>query len=262
MKFIIVLFFIIISLSCEKQQQEIVVKVNHDVMSLEQFRSHFSQEQWNNLNKQDKQTFLQEWINLTLLAQEADKNKLSSTPEIQSRIENSIKKIKANALIANHLANLSATEEELFEFYKAHQNEFQEKVKQFHMQRILVKEASKLDFVRQEILDKSFVNAAKTHSEEALGRNGGVVGWVSQHDIESIFWKTLEELNQMQYRTIQTTNGYYIVRYTETRTINKSKNFLDVKEEVREKLIQNKQEDLLENLIKRLKLEAEITISL
>jgi parvulin-like peptidyl-prolyl isomerase len=262
MKVSFFLLILVVLFACEKQEQDIVASVNDKTLTLEKFRANFSQEEWRQMSKQKKESYLQEWIHLALLSQEADNLGITTTPQLQARLENSVNKIKANALIANRLATLTATEEELFDYYKINQNRFQEEEKQYFMHRILCKEASKLDFIRQEIADKSFSNAAKTHSEENLGKNGGVVGWVSQNDIESIFWNAMEELEPKYYRTIHTTNGYYIVRYTESRKIKKPKNFLDVKEEVRELLLDSKRSELYEKLIHELQSKADIVISM
>ena len=78
----------------------------------------------------EKQTFIQDWVQITLFAQEADELEISYTAEIRSRIENVSKKIKSNALVFTKLTNISASEEELFDYCKLHQNKFQSKVKQ------------------------------------------------------------------------------------------------------------------------------------
>ena len=262
MRYFILSLLIFLFLGCEQKVEHIVAKVNNDYLTLEEFKANFNESDWKKLSQKEKQDHLQEWVELTLFSQEADRNGISDTPEISSRIENVTKKIKSNALFSNKLSTMIATEEEMFDYYKIHQNKFQKDVKQYNIQRIFVKESSKLDFVRQEISDKSFTYAAKKHSEENLGRNGGIVGWIGKGDIDNIFWDTVQELNRLYYRTIHTSKGYYIVRFTDERIIKKNKNFLEVKNEIEKLVLQQKREEMYDNLLKELTHNAQIEISL
>ncbi len=248
--------------ACDKNTEQIVAEVNGETLTLERFKGNFSDSEWTKMSISEKQTFIQNWVQVTLFAQEADKLEISSTAEIRSRIENVSKKIKSNVLVSTKLANITASEEELFDYYKLHQSKFQRKVKQLNIQRIFVKEASKLAYVRQEISDKSFNLAAKKHSEETLGRNGGIVGWVSEKDIDKVFWNAVQDLKRLHYKTVKADKGFYIIRFTDTRTKSISKDFLEVKNEIRKLVLQEKQEELYEKLLKDLKSKADISIEI
>ena len=176
MKFITFYILIFITvLSCNYQQKEeieenIVAKVNNDFLTLEELRSNFTEERWNELTLDEKREFINDWIQLSLLAQESERLKLDKRMEIKSRIKTAEKTVKSNALIAQKISEIVITEDDLFNYYKLHKSKFQKKTKEFRVQRIFIKRKSKLDSVLVYIKNGlPFTEAAKMYSEEKIG---------------------------------------------------------------------------------------------
>jgi len=260
-KFLLLFVSILILISCKQEENEpIVVQVNNDKLITKEFRAHFSDSQWNKLSDSDKKDYINDWINLTLFSQESDKLNLSTTPEVQSKIDNAIKNIKSNALLSYKLANINVTEEEMFTYYKLNKKKFQKKVTEYKIQRILIKDATRLPFVRQELEDTSFSRCAKKFSDETLGKSGGNLGFVSQNDIDKSIWKQVIALKKNHYKTIKTKKGYYIIKWIKKRDKYRDIDFPIVKKDVKKFVLQQKREELFDNLIKELKKNAKISI--
>ncbi len=262
-----ILIFITV-LSCNYQRKEeieenIVAKVNNDFLTLEELRSNFTEDRWNELTLDEKKEFINDWIQLSLLAQESERLKLDKRMEIESRIKTAEKTVKSNALIAQKISEIVITEDDLFNYYKLHKSKFQKKTKEFRVQRIFIKKKSKLDSVLVNIKNGlPFTEAAKMYSEEKIGAEGGYTGFLTKKKMEKTVWDKLNDLNKWYYTSIKINNGYYIMRYYETRYVDITKDFIEVRNQIREIVFENKRKKIYENLIKDLKNRAEITISI
>ena len=69
-----------------------LAEVNGDVLTLEGFRSTFTDEQWNNLTAEQKKQEIENWVKLTLLAQEAEAQELDEERAVKQRVDYAAKK--------------------------------------------------------------------------------------------------------------------------------------------------------------------------
>ena len=261
MKVIIFLIIFVIIFSCAKKEEKIIAQVDNNKLLLEDLKCNFQEDTWKNMKIEEKQKYIQDWIQLTLLSQEADKLKISETPEIKSKIKSAEMNIKSNALISQRFSDITISEDELFNYYKLHKSKFLKKSKEYRLQRIITTDESKLDIIRDEIKDTSFDVAAEKYSEEDIGRTGGFVGFISKKNEREVIWNTIISLKKGRYKTVQIGNAFHIVRYTQTRLMAVEKNFSEVRDEIRYIVMQNKKEEIFENLVEDLKLDANIIIN-
>jgi parvulin-like peptidyl-prolyl isomerase len=208
----------------------------------------------------EKKKYINDWIQLTLFAQEADRLKLSKTPEVKAKLDNAVKNIKSNALLAYKLSQINVAEDDLLTYYKLHKKDFREKVLQYKIQRILVKDPTRLAFIRQELEEKPFSYCAKKYSDESLGKNGGYMGYVSKRDIDKTMWNEVTSLKRNHYKTLKADKGYYIIRWTDKREKFIPKEFSRVKQKIKEIVLQQKREEYINKLLKELKSKSEISI--
>jgi hypothetical protein len=66
-------------------------------------------EEWDKLSPELRKKYIEVWVNLTVLAQYADKQGLNKKAEVKQRISYAAKKVKANALIAARLAEIQVS---------------------------------------------------------------------------------------------------------------------------------------------------------
>ena len=254
-------FVVFILVSCNNEKNEtILAKVNNDKLTLSEFKAHFTENQWNKMKDSEKKKYINDWIQITLFSQEADRLKLSQTPEVKAKIDNSVKNIKSNALLAYKLSEINVSEDDLLTYYKIHKKDFREKVLQYKIQRILIKDPSRLAFIRQELEDKPFSYCAKRYSDETLGKNGGFMGFVSKRDIDNTMWNEVTSLKKNHYKTLKADKGFYIIRWTDKRYKYVPKEFSRVKDNIRKIVLQQKREEFFNKLLKELKSRSEITI--
>ena len=260
-RFLFIFLVILLILSCKNDENvEIVAKVNSDILTLPEFKAHFTENEWKKLSSKDKRDYINDWIQITLFAQEADRLKLTQTPEVKAKIDNAIKNIKSNTLLAYKLSQITVTEDELLNYYKLHKKDFQEKVLQYKIQRILVTDSERLPFIRQQLEDKSFKYCAKKYSDESLGKNGGYMGFVSKRDIDNTMWNEVTSLKRFHYKTLKADKGFYIIRWTDKREKYIPKEFSRVKEKIKNIVLQQKREEFFNKLLKQLKSQSDISI--
>lgn len=264
MKNILLFFFIFIFvISCIKQEDEdFIAQVNKENLTLEELRSNFSENEWKNITPEEKNDFIQEWIQLTLLSQESDRLGITETPGIKSKIKTAEKTIKSNAVIAQRFSDIEISENDLFDYYKLHKNKFQKSWIEYKLQRIFVKDKTKLGEIRKYILSNSFKEAAKKYSEENYGKNGGYIGFVSENNTKQEIWDALLSLEKHRFKTVETDKGNYIIRFYDKKTVYAEKTFKEVIEQIRELVKKDKKEDIYNDLIEELKKKSEISISI
>ncbi len=261
---VFLLLLLIMLFSCQKTDNEnyAVAQVNDETLLIEDLKANFTEQQWNNITKAQKEDIVQDWIRLTMLAQEAENIGITEQQAIKNKIETAEKNILANAVIAQKLAEVTVTDEDMFNYYRMHKSNYQKTHKEYKLQRIFIQTEALLDSVRAAISETSFKEAAIKYSQESAGSNGGYLGFVSQRDIPANQWNVLSRLKKYHYQSVKSDEGYYVIRYYDERDVKTEKTFVEVKDEVRLTLIEMKKQEAFDNLIEDLKIKSEITISL
>lgn len=264
MKKILIYLIIVLGISyCSQPQNiDIVAQVNDEILTRDEFKAHYSNEKWKTLSKKEKKEFIQKWIQLTILAQEFDLNRISDNPKLKLRLEIAEKNIKANALLAQNLSKINISENDLFNYYKVHKSEYEKEIEEFKVQRIICNNEERLEAIRDKIANSSFTKAAMEFSEEPAGKNGGYIGWKSEETTQQKIWNGLKSLKKYHYKTIQLNNKFYIIRYYDTRTKKLEKNFTEVVDEIRTKVIQNNKKEIFNELIEKLKRKSKVIIAI
>ena len=263
MKKFIILILAITLFSCVSTEEEnIVAQVDEIKLTMDEFKANFSDNEWDILTAEEKKEFILDWVQLTLLAQEADALEISQSSKIKERIKAAEINIKANALIATKLADVTISEDELFNYYKIHKSEYKISHKEYKVQRIFTKDEAKLKGILDAIKNTSFKDAAIEYSEESAGKNGGYIGFISKKNAHENIWNALISLQKHYYKSVETNRGFYVLRFYDTRIVYTNKTFLEVKDKISKTVTKKKKEDLFENLIKELKNKSEITISI
>jgi hypothetical protein len=125
-KYIIIFVASILLFSCAKKEEKgiALAQVDKEVLYLEDFKSTFSLEDWDNLSPEQRKKYIEDWVNLTLLSQYADSKGLDKDKAVKQKISYATKKVKANALIAKRLSQIEVSEDQLFNYFRLHQGEF------------------------------------------------------------------------------------------------------------------------------------------
>ena len=239
-----------------KQESTPLAEVNGDVLSLEGFRSNYSDEEWNSLTPEEKKQEIENWVNVTLLAQAAEERNLHEEKAVRQRIDYATKKIKANALIARRLASVTIGEEELFNYYRLHLSEFQSKLPEYDVQRILVRNEGAARILLQRLKDGyEFEVAVAEQSQEMLRDKQGRMGFVNAAGEDSLFWRAAHALMPNEPGIAGVNGAVYILRHTAQRDSNQDADFTQYRDQIRQILLQDKQRQVYEDLLREFKMQ-------
>jgi hypothetical protein len=257
------LILLILLFSCAEKELDVVARVNEEVLTLQQFQAFFTEQEWEEMNYETKRQYINEWIQLTLLSQEADRSGLSKEAAADEKIKSAIKNVKANLLLAQKIAQIEITEDDLFNYYKLHKSKYQETKTEYKIQRIFLNEKEKLDLVLDLLRQgNAFTETAKEYSEEQLGLSGGYTGFLGKEEIDPAIWEKLLNLKKWQYTSVKINNGYYIFRYYDTQEVTHIKDFIQVEDEIRKIVMEQKKQAIFDEVIDDLKRNADISISI
>ncbi len=259
---LIVLLLFILAAGCvrgpkEDEHQTPLAEVNGDVLTQESFRSTFTDEQWNNLSAEQKKQEIENWVNLTLLAQEAEKQNLQEEQAVKQRLDYAQKKVKANALISKRLASIAIGEEELFNYYRIHQSEFQGKLMEYDIQRILCPDAASANTLLKRIKEEGydFNLAVAEYSQEPLKQHQGRMGFVTAAGEDSLYWRAAHELPDNTPGIVTVDGKTYILRYVQQREGTQDANFAEYRKEIRAILLRERKQQVYEEIIRELKMK-------
>ncbi len=258
--------FMLLLTACDNHKGTIIAKVNEEVLTLEEFEKSFPSIEYNSMSAEKKREWINKWVELTLLAQKADQDDfLKDNNVMDFKIQNAVKKVKANAVINKELQSIMVSDEELFNYYRVHQGEFSKKYASYKVQRIFFNNQDDMLKVKN-LLDNGsikFTPAAIEYSQEDIGKYGGyMTESVTEKEPHTQLFNTLKSLVQYQYTTMPYNNGFIIVRYIESSEINQDASFEELKPEIEQAIIKEKRKDIYKNLIHDIKSESNIVISL
>jgi parvulin-like peptidyl-prolyl isomerase len=247
---------------CKKDNSEVVATVDDETLTLTELQSFYSPSQWKNTSNEDKRETVKDWIELTSLAKYSDELGLSDEPAIRNRINTAIKKAKSNAVLAREISLIQISEDELYSYYKIHQGDYKSSSTEYKIQRIIVPNEDSLKIVLDQLKNgMNFTEAVKEFSTEAIGASGGYAGWVARKNEDRTIYDAVSSLNSYEYTHLKYKNDYCIVRYYQTRDVEENVRFESIKNELRDKLYEEKKQDIYETLIQELRNKYEISLS-
>ncbi len=253
-----VLFLIaLLSWGCERGKKDdspILASVNSEELTEAAFKSLFSPDEYKELDAATKKQFVEDWVNLTLLAQAADEEKLSASTALKARMEYAVKKVKANALISRKLDNIKVSEDELFNYFRIHRADFDSVLVDYSVQRILQLDQSSAQKLAASIAaGLDFDEAVQTRSLEKLKDNRGMMGFVSKAGADSSWWNACKGLAPKQVSILNQGSNWYVFRIIEERTGDSEANFEDYRDLIRRRIIAERESEVYRELLKDLK---------
>jgi peptidyl-prolyl cis-trans isomerase C len=210
----------------------------------------------------DKSMILDQMISEKLLIQEAKNMGLEEDNDVLEQIKKMTEQILVQVLMEREILDkVEVKDEEISEYYEQNKDSFTEK-EQVHLYNILLEtEEEAQDVLEQLKAGKDFSEIAKEKSTGPSAAQGGDLGYLSKGTIileieEVVFALVLEELSEV----IKTDFGFHILKITEKKpeTI---KALEEVKEDIIQTLLPDKQKDAFENLLEELKSKSEIEIN-
>ena len=241
-----------------------IARVNEHILYLEEITESFGEDEWKAMSREEQREVITQWVNMTALYDIAQSDQvIKADKALKFRAVNAEKKIYNNAKIAKNLDTLTFSEEELYDYYRLHQANFIEQVREFQVQRIYFRTEDEMRRVKR-MLDTreiGFTPAATQHSQEPIGRNGGYMNYrVTKAGADSLLWKELNKVDIFFEVTLPYSGGWIIARYYGSQQATSSKSFYDVIDLIEERLKEERKTDVFDALIKEARAVANIII--
>lgn len=210
----------------------------------------------------DKSMVLDQMISEKLLIQEAKNIGLEEDNDVLEQIKKMTKQILVQVLIEKEILDkIKVNDEEVSEYYEQNKDSFTEK-EQVHLYNILLEtEEGAQDVLEQLKAGGDFSEIAIEKSAGPSAAQGGDLGYLTRGTIipeieEVVFALELDELSEI----IKTDFGFHILKITEKKS-ETVKNLEEVKEDIIQTLLPDKQKEAFENLLEELKIKSEIEIN-
>lgn len=222
----------------------------------------------------NKEKFLDDIILQELLAQEAAKEGLDKDKDVVKMLDKLRKKILAQKLLeAKIIEKTAVTEDEAKKYYEENKSQYTapEQVNAAHIL-ISVKDwnneaevkaaQEKAETLLKQIKGgEDFAEAAKENSDCPSRTKGGELGFFYKGQMVPEFEEAAFSLNKGELSGIVKTKfGYHIIKVIDKKP-SKQKDFSEVKDEIEEQLLKEKQKEAFDKYSSEIKANAKITIN-
>ncbi|MCK9309910.1 MAG: peptidylprolyl isomerase [Candidatus Cloacimonetes bacterium] len=242
--------------ACNKKEEKgiALAQVGDEVLYLENFKATFGVAEWDALSADQRKKYIEDWVNLSILAKYADDNKIDKDIAVKQRILYAAKKVKANALISKRLAEVQVSEDQLFNYFRIHQSEFQKSAAEYSVQRIALEDKISAEKVLGQVSQgMNFNEAVQRYSTEALKAKNGMMGFVSAAGADSTFWLAARNIAENGYGIVSQNQLWFVFRIADKRDTSQEANFEDYRADIKRKIILEKQDQVYQDLLKEIK---------
>lgn len=256
---LIPLFFLLI-IGCKKEEGTVIARVGKSTLTLEKLNSVIPFEYRTMVSSEDKKKFAENWINTELVYQKAIREGTLKEPEVAEQIE----QLKRQVVINNWLSRYAydkiyVGEEDLRNNYDTNRDKYYNEIKVAHI--VLPTEADALEVEKRLNDGEDFEKLARERSIDPSGKKGGVLGYIKlgdtalpEFEAAAFSLKKVGEISDI----VQTSQGFHIIKLLGRRKIKNPPTFEDIKENIRKKLLLQKQTALIDSLIQQLREEIPI----
>jgi len=210
----------------------------------------------------DKSIVLDQMISEKLLIQETKNMGLEEDNYVLEQIKKMTEQILVQALIEREILNkVKVNDEEVLEYYEQNKDSFTEK-EQVHLYNILLETEEEAQNILEQLkAGEDFSEIAIEKSSGPSAAQGGDLGYVAKGTIipeieEVVFALESEELSEV----VKTDFGFHILKISDKKA-ETVKTLEEVKEEILQTLLPDKQKEAFENLLEELKGKVEIEIN-
>lgn len=255
--------------SCTKKDNgKILATVDKDKITMEEFNKELDKIPMNMkmmvASESGKKSYLDRLIMKKLLLREADKAKIAEDKEFQQRLADIKEQLIVESLIKKKLfEDARLSDEEIKKFYDANKEKYK-KESEINTRHILVKTEEEAKQIREKLQSgEDFVNLAKQYSIDPNAKStGGELGFHPKGTILPEYEEAAFKLTKVGQISpiVKTQFGYHIIRLEGTKPPSYV-GFEEVKEMIKQQLLQEKQKELFEKYIDGLKKNAKITIN-
>ena len=269
-KALVLLCLVFLLFGCGKKEEggKVLATIDGEKVTLEEFNKELDRIPANMkmlvLTQSGKQSFLDRYIVKRLLMEEAKKENIEKDKEFQDRLSDIREQLLIESLLKKKVTtNINASEEQLKEYYEKNKEKFKTG-QEVDTRQILVKTEKEAKEIRAK-LDKGedFADLAKRFSIDPSAKStGGAIGFHAKGTLlpeyEAVAFK-LTKVGQIS-PPVKTQLGYHIIQLQGMKPPAYTP-YEEVKEFIKQRIVQENQNDVLEKYVADLKAKAKITIN-
>ena len=255
--------------ACKKEDDsKVLVTINEDKITMTEFNKELDKIPMNMkmmvATESGKKNFLDRLIIKKLLLKEAEKNNIEQDKEFQNRLTEIKEQLVIESLLKKKLTSgANITDEALQKYYDDNKEKFR-KEREINTRHIILKSPEEAKQVKDKLAaGEDFTELAKKYSIDPNAKvSGGEVGFHPKGTLlpeyEAAAFK-LTKVGQISPVT-KTQFGYHIIRLEGVKPPQYVP-FAEVKEFIKQQLVQEKQKEVLDKYIEDLKKGSKITIN-
>ena len=171
------------------------------------------------LNDQQRYMVAQEMVQLTLAAQDAQKQGLGSKPEVQAQLAMQRDMILANQAVEHFMDTANVPEDQLKQKYQEYAKS--QSGEEYKARHILVKTKAEAEKIIKELNHGAdFATLAEKDSTGPSAKKGGELGWFKAQQMVPEFSAALEKLKPGEYTKtpVKTQYGWHVILLEKEKT--------------------------------------------
>jgi peptidyl-prolyl cis-trans isomerase C len=269
-KVLIFLCLVLLLIGCGKKEDggKVLASIDGEKITLDEFNKELDRIPANMkmlvLTQSGKQSFLDRYIVKRLLMEEAKKENIEKDKEFQDRLTDIREQLLIESLLKKKVTtNINTSDEQLKEYYEKNKDKFKTG-QEVDTRQILVKTEKEAKEIRAK-LDKGedFADLARKFSIDPSAKStGGAIGFHAKGTLvpeyEAVAFK-LTKVGQIS-APVKTQLGYHIIQLQGVKPPAYTP-YEEVKEFIKQRIVQERQSDVLEKYVSDLKAKAKITIN-
>ena len=258
----------IASKTTNKEDESVLAVVNGEKITVNDYNEKFKQlsnyEKAMYRSEEGHKEFLKELIQNKLMLQKAKELKLDKDAEVQKKIEELMREVTESAMIdglvkKEVLDKVVVTDKEAKAYYDEHKETFNESEK-VKIRQIVLATEDEAQKTRQELLNGAdFEKLAREKSiDKNTARQGGDIGYIEKGKMLPEMEKICFDLKVGEIsEPLKTNFGYYILKLEDKKPA-ATKEFYEVSDSIKGKLIAEKQQKEYQNWLNQLEKNAKI----
>ena len=237
----------------------VVARINGQPLYRIDLDAYLPTEETGALTADERKTYFDRWVATQLLYEEAARNGMGVSAEIDRKIQQYKKDLVADNLVEDVLKTYAVvSRDEVMAYYRAHQDEFNLEVRVSH---ILTNTFEDAEESLAMLETRPFSWVARKMSVDRHTGAGGDLGYLSKGNMlpefESVVFKMrVGEVSDV----IESEFGYHILKLTDIRTMASEPSFETVAPEISRKLLLEKRVAVYDSLIAALVSQARIDV--
>ncbi len=206
-------------------------------------------------NPKGRAMILEQLINKSLLVLDATRNLYERDPEFKAQLQRVKEELLANYAVEKAVSSVRVTDAEIEKYFEENKDKFVADAT-VNASHILVDSEEKANDIMAKIKagEISFEDAAKQFSSCPSGKEGGLLGDFGRGQMVPEFDEACFSMEEGELRgPVKTQFGYHIIRLN-SKNAPKELTLAEVRDQLREKLLADKQQAAYQSKINQLKI--------